>query len=153
MLEGIGYAFCTCFAASFNFPNIYTSQSLHFKVNQDLIRHDDRLIDNLIKQTNKLKETTEEMWSIFHETNANNTEDILFKDVCSAISKTDTELRPTVEKRTVRIDNLIQNIPDLSPFDLFVVQVINTYTEKRANYRGPHLRGLETIYLPKILNL
>ena len=68
------------------------------------------------------------MWSIFHETNENNTEDILFKDVCSAISKTDTELRTTVKKRTARIENLIQNIPDLSPFDLFVVQVINTHT-------------------------
>ena len=70
------------------------------------------------------------MWSIFHNTNANKTEDILFRDVCSVISKTDTELRMTVKKKISRIENSILNIPDLSPFDLFVVQVINTHIYK-----------------------
>ena len=82
-------------------------------------------MENIINQTNKLKETTEEIWDNCHETNANNSEDLLFKDVCAMISKTDTELRPVMMRKIGRIENSIENIPDLSPFDLFVVQVNN----------------------------
>ena len=68
------------------------------------------------------------MWNIFHETDANKTEDILFKDVCAAISKTDTKLYTIMKRKIGRIENSIENIPDLSPFDLFVVQVNSLIT-------------------------
>ena len=66
---------------------------------------------------------TEEMSAFFNEDNTDKVEDLLIKDLCTAISNSFEELSMIFKDKIITIQNAIKELPDLYPFDLFAAKV------------------------------
>ena len=94
------------------------------------MKRDDKLIDDLLKKTENLKDVTENIIEFFCTYHDGSTEDrnydvgILFlSDMCGALAVTVNETMNAMYDRACRVETLISELPSLDVLDDIMIQL------------------------------
>ena len=108
--------------------------------------NDDKLIDDLLDKTEKLKNVTEDITNFFNSTRTNvtdeddNFEETFLTDMCSSIAITVEEAMDVMYARACRIEDYVSELPTLNQFDSLIVELCGFYClEYSCSYGFPSL--------------
>ena len=102
---------------------------------------DDKLIDDLLNKTQRLKNVTENIVEFFSNTDRadNDFEKTFLSDMCGALAVTVNETMNVMYDRACRIETLISELPSLDAVDELMFPICGHDCEIPCNYAFPNL--------------
>ena len=116
--------------------NIHT---LQFSTN--VMEMDDKLIDDLLIKTQRLKNVTENIVKFFSNTDRADSdfEKTFLSDMCGALAVTMNETMTTMYDKACRVETLISELPSLYAIDELMLPICGYYCEIPCNHAFPNL--------------
>ena len=106
-----------------------------------MVENDDKLIDDLLNKTQRLKNITENIAEFFSNTNRtdNDFEKTFLSDMCGALAVTVNETMNVMYDRACRIETLISELPSLDAVDELMFPICGYYCKIRCKDAFPNL--------------
>ena len=102
---------------------------------------DDKLIDDLLNKTQRLKNITENIVEFFSNTDRADSdfEKMFLSDMCGALAVTVNETMTVMYDKACRIETLISELPSLGAIDELMLPICGHYCEIPCNHAFPNL--------------